>query len=230
MEAKLRQITLELPREADCHEVGPWQETLVRRAAIAGVTLVHPVTRSTPSRRASRNGSSSIARARNCPGGAVEGASCASGTKAGGRATISPSWRSRSPSALMRSRSDPKTCWNLAATGERCVAATLSYLRSIRVEAGRFAVEFEAWGRNERRTRRETLAHVMQWGPQQVARERPTCRRWRRTSMTSISSSRRGCVRREPRPLAVPVRDPGGTAGAHSSSSRAGCCSSRWRK
>lgn len=141
VEGKLRQITFELPREADGGEVWPAVERLVRRHAGPGVSLV----RSSHSLDALAPGVSKrllVARVREelAALGRPEGVLCV-GDK--GR------WPGNDFALLEEPHSlsvdevspDPGTCWNLAPPGERCVPATLAYLRAFRVGDRRFTVE-----------------------------------------------------------------------------------------
>jgi hydroxymethylpyrimidine pyrophosphatase-like HAD family hydrolase len=142
MEAKLRQITLELPRESECLEVWNLAETLVRRQATAGVTLVrssHSIDVLAPgvSKRLLvdrlRQELSQAGRA---------GSILCIGDKGRWPGNDFAFLEETLSLSVDEASSDPSTCWNLAAPGERCVSATLTYLRSLRIDAGQFTIEF----------------------------------------------------------------------------------------
>jgi hypothetical protein len=141
IEAKLRQITLELSCESDCSEVWDLAETLVRRQATAGVTLVrssHSIDVLAPgiSKRLLvdrlRRELSQAERA---------GSILCVGDKGRWPGNDFAFLEETLSLSVDEVSSDPSTCWNLAALGERCVSATLTYLRSLRIDAWRFTVE-----------------------------------------------------------------------------------------
>jgi hydroxymethylpyrimidine pyrophosphatase-like HAD family hydrolase len=141
VEGKLRQITFELQQEADDDEAWPVVERLIRRHAGTGVTLV----RSSHSLDALAPGVSKrllVERVRE---------ELARVSRLGAVLCIGDKgkWPGNDFALLEEPHSlsvdevspDPATCWNLAAPGERCVPATLGYLRAIQAEQGQFTID-----------------------------------------------------------------------------------------
>jgi fructoselysine-6-P-deglycase FrlB-like protein/hydroxymethylpyrimidine pyrophosphatase-like HAD family hydrolase len=141
VEAKLRQVTLELSPEADEAEVWLAAERLVRRHAPAGVTLVrssHSVDILAPG--VSKRLLVDRVRVELARSGRHTNVLCIGdkGNWPGNDFALLEEPHSLSVDEVSP---DPSACWNLAPPGERCVAAALTYLRSFRVSAGRFTVE-----------------------------------------------------------------------------------------
>jgi hydroxymethylpyrimidine pyrophosphatase-like HAD family hydrolase/fructoselysine-6-P-deglycase FrlB-like protein len=140
LEAKLRQITLELSAEADSDEVWEWAERLANRHADPGVTLV----RSSHSIDALAPGVSKsllVARVRKeITQRGLGGQVLCIGDK--GRKPGNDFALLEEPCSLSVDEvsSNPTTCWNLAGSSGRCVAATIVYLRSLRIGPGVFTV------------------------------------------------------------------------------------------
>jgi fructoselysine-6-P-deglycase FrlB-like protein len=139
-EARLRQITLELVRETGGDEVWEMTERLVRQHAPAGTTLVrssHSIDILAPgvSKKAL------VVRVREVLARDGQHASVLCiGDK--GRWPGNDFALLEEPFAMSVDEVslDPETCWSLAPAGERCVAATLFYLRLLEAASGRFTV------------------------------------------------------------------------------------------
>jgi fructoselysine-6-P-deglycase FrlB-like protein len=141
VEAKLRQVTLELASDADGPEVWRGAEDLVRRHAPAGVMLVrssHSVDVLAPGvskRLLVEHVRDELARR-----GAAVDVLCVGdkGSYPGNDFALLEGPHSLSVDEVSP---DPETCWNLAPPGEQCVEAALTYLRSFRAGQGQFTVE-----------------------------------------------------------------------------------------
>lgn len=141
VEAKLRQVTLELTSDADGPEVWRAAEALVRRHAPAGVTLIrssHSVDVLAPG--VSKRLLVERVREELARRGTAADVLCVGdkGSYPGNDFALLEEPHSLSVDEVSP---DPATCWNLAPPGERCVEAALTYLRSFRAGEGRFAVE-----------------------------------------------------------------------------------------
>lgn len=140
VEAKLRQITLELSEGSDPDRVWELADRVARQRGVPGVTLV----RSSHSIDALAPGVSKrllVARVRTELEQAKQtGAVLCVGDRGRWPGNDHELLQERYSLSVDEVSGDPATCWNIAPPGVRCVDAVLAYLRLARIGAGQFTL------------------------------------------------------------------------------------------